>query len=307
MREAETGAASRVAAAMRVLFELVGLSPGRREDEVGRGRVHALETGSGRRLLLIHGASGGCANWYRLLPGLKRDFRVLAPDLPGFGLSAAGAAQPPLSTWTASRLLEWLDVVGWDRGDVVGTSFGGQVALRLAVSAPSRVRRLVLINATGLGREIAWLARLAALPGLRRQAASTSRAGTAWLFRRVLTTDRSLLPREHERALVAYLHTSAAINARIVRSAYRHVIGPGGQRELVTETELSSVGRETLILWGEADPFLPPAHGSRTAALLPNARFEALRGVGHSPNWERPDLVLARLRSFLLAREDAPA
>jgi len=294
------GARARVAAGMQRLFELVGIEPRSRFDRVGSLGIHAVEAGSGPPLLLIHGASGGCANWYRLLPALAREFRVLAPDLPGFGLSETAAPQAPIGRWTAARLAEWLDAIGWSTGGVIGTSFGGQVALRLALDGPARVRRLVVLNATGLGREVSWLARLASLPGLRRQAAASSRAGTAWLLRRVLTTDRSLLSPEHERALVFYLHASSMVSGRVIRATFRHVIGPSGQLEIVSEADLASIGMPTLLLWGAADPFLPPAHGLRAAGRLPNGRFEALRGVGHSPNWERPDTVLERLRPFLL-------
>src|SRR5687768_1689838 len=94
-------------------------------------RLHYLESGEGRPLLLLHGAGGGAANWYRLFAPLARRWRVLAPDLPGFGFSDPIEPSAPLGEQVAQILAQWLQSLDVRQAHVVGTSFGGLAALRL--------------------------------------------------------------------------------------------------------------------------------------------------------------------------------
>lgn len=108
------------------------------------GTVRFVEAGSGPAVLFLHGAGVQASTYSPLLVPLARDFRVVAPDLPGFG----GSFTPP-SAWTAedyaSCILEFAAKAGLDRFDVVAQSFGGCVALAVAAATPS-VGRVVLID-----------------------------------------------------------------------------------------------------------------------------------------------------------------
>lgn len=262
-----------------------------------------LEAGEGPPVVLLHGGSGGGANWYRVIGGLSRTHRVLAPDLPGFGLSPVLARLPPrasLSSAGAEILLAWLDSLGIASCDVVGTSFGGLLALRLAQLRPEGVRRLVLIDSAGLGRAMPWGARLAALPGLGRALLRPTRHGIEWLFRHLLVAHPDVLPAEDSSAILAYLEASAASAdpgwaARVV-AAFG---GLRGQREVLRPAELARISQPLLLLWGARDAFLPLAHGRRAARAAPRALLRVLPGVGHSPNWEVPGEVNAALAGFL--------
>lgn len=285
--------------AMERLFELGGVAPESLIVESGAGRMHGITAGSGRPVLLLHGASGGAANWFRVLGPLAARYGVMAPDLPGFGLSEGGVPDSGVTEWAAGRVMAWLDAVGWSVGPVVGTSFGSHVALRLVQRHPERFSRLVLINSTGLGRDAPILVRVAALPGLRRALLAPSRRGAAWVFRRFLTTDRSTLSEDETQALLDYLYVTGRRGVDTMVRSFPRVIGPFGQRDVLSDAELSRIGHPVLLLWGEHDGFLPPAHGERAARVLPVGRFTLLRGVGHSPNWERPDLVLNGILDFM--------
>src|SRR6185437_11167803 len=103
-------------------------------------------------------------NWFRVMAPLAARFRVLAPDLPGFALSGEIALEPPLGLRVADTIARWLDALSLPPADIVGTSFGGLVALRLAQRVPARVRRLALLAPAGLGADVPPLLRLAALP-----------------------------------------------------------------------------------------------------------------------------------------------
>ena len=263
--------------------------------------VHHLEAGSGRPVVLLHGAGGGAANWYRLIGPLATHWRVLAPDLPGFGLSDPIPLEAPLGLTGARFLREWLDTVCDGPVAVVGTSFGGLLALRLAQLAPERVERVVVIDGAGLGRELPWPVRVATLPGIGPLALRPSRAGTRALLQSLLVSDPSPL-RDHEAILVDYLWRSAVsgTTAHMV-TAVRLFGNLRGQREIVTDAEMRAITQPVLVAWGERDRFIPLHHARHAVATLPRGRLGVIPGAGHSPNWEAPSELLGIMRPFLEA------
>ncbi len=113
--------------------------------------VHDL--GQGAPALFIHGSGPGVsawANWRLALPVLAQARRVIAPDVAGFGYTD----RPPgiaytMDTWV-QQAIDLLDALDVERADVVGNSFGGALSLALAIRAPHRVRRLVLMGSVGV-------------------------------------------------------------------------------------------------------------------------------------------------------------
>jgi pimeloyl-ACP methyl ester carboxylesterase len=285
-----------VAAAMhRLLATVPGSAEARSVVSLIDGLpLHHLEVGSGDPVVLVHGGSGGGANWFRLIGPLARTHRVLAPDLPGFGLSPARRARAPLGVQGAQLLEEWLDAQGVAGATVVGTSFGGLAALRLAQRSQARVARLLLVSAAGLGRSAGWPLRAAALPVLGPAVLKPSRAGTALLFRTLLTTRRESMSCEQQDRLIDYLyHAAAASDIRALAQSVRLFGSLRGQREWLTRAELAALRQPVGIVWGGRDRLLPASHGRAAAEALHGGFFELLPRIGHSPNWEAPDAVLA--------------
>jgi pimeloyl-ACP methyl ester carboxylesterase len=108
-----------------------------------------LEAGDGPPVVLLHGPGAYAAHWSGMIAGLARDFRVVAPDLPGHGASAAGAG-----ALDAARFLDWLGELIWrtcgSPPALVGQLAGGALATRFALAQPSRVRHLALVDTFGL-------------------------------------------------------------------------------------------------------------------------------------------------------------
>jgi len=295
-----------LAAAMRALLEAGGAAARSQLIDLPGGRTHFLEVGDGPHLVLVQGAGGGAANWYRVLRPLADRFHVLIPDLPGFGLSRARPVSPPVGRQGADFILEWLDALGVHRFSLVGTSLGGLIALRVALAVPDRVERLVLIDTVGLGRALPWPVRIAALPRIGRLLLRHSRGGIRWQLRHLLVSDHRPLAWTED-LLIDYLWRSAlAAPAGWMAGALVAFAGPLGQREVLHDDELGRVRPPTLVIWGERDRFLPLRHARRAAALVPHAILHILPGAGHSPNWEAPAQLLHLLGPFLTGSSLAP-
>ena len=115
------------------------------------------DVGDGFPALFIHGSGPGVsawANWRLVMPALTERLRVIAPDMAGFGFSERPAGiRYDLDTWVA-QAIGLLDALGLEQADVVGNSFGGALALAMAIRHPQRVRRLVLMGSVGVPFDI---------------------------------------------------------------------------------------------------------------------------------------------------------
>src|SRR3954452_9635315 len=140
--------------------------------------MNFIEAGSGPVLLLIHGMAGTCANWESVIEPLAIDHTVIAPDFPGHGASAPGGGDYSLGG-LASSLRDLLLALGHERATLVGHSLGGGVAMQVTYQFPEMVERLVLVSSGGLGSEVSFVLRAAALPGADLFIGATAGVGGA--------------------------------------------------------------------------------------------------------------------------------
>ncbi|HSJ08227.1 MAG TPA: alpha/beta fold hydrolase, partial [Longimicrobiales bacterium] len=215
------------------------------------------------------------------------------------GLSPHSPPAAPLGIAAAAALHDWLAANGIDRATVVGTSFGGLAAIRLAQRAPDRVERLLLLDSAGLGAGIHPLIRLAVVPGVTRAGVAPTRAGTAWLFRTLLTAGQGSMNPADASALIEYLLASArAAGTPYMASTLRLFASIRGQREVVRDEELRALPQVVAVMWGGRDRLLPVGHAWRVAGLR-GVEPAILEGIGHSPNWERPAAVVAAVDDLI--------
>lgn len=272
-----------------------------RRIAVGGLSTHYLTAGHGAPILLLHGDGESAMDWCRAIPAFARSHRVLAPSLPGHGSSARwdGDHSPE---FFAEFVRDFLAAVGAAEGiTVVGNSLGGAIAVRYALEHSDRVRALILVDSLGLGREINRLPALQVIPGLgelsvalsrtRRGAGAYARMRAHFAFADARRAPSDWLAEQRRLARVrGVLDTSLA--------AKRKVIGVRGQKALVLDA-LPRLTMPALVLWGEGDRLLPPAHAYAATERLPRGTHNVIAGAGHLPQLEQPERFVDAVVSFL--------
>ena len=254
---------------------------------VAAGRMRAFVGGCGPPVVLLHGLGGAARNWELVSAALTTAHRVVAPDLPGHGVSPPLARAAGLDAFadTVADALAELDVAP---ALVVGHSFGGQLAVRLAVRHPGLVRGLLLVAPAGIATRTRAARALVALsttvrPG-RAVAPLVGRLGERGWFRRAVlrpwfVADHLGLDGRAARAFLAELRSHTD-----VRTAGRAMTA-GDPR-----FELEWVCCPALVLWGARDPQLPLDDCFEYARRL-RARVRVIADCGHLVMGERPDAV----------------
>jgi pimeloyl-ACP methyl ester carboxylesterase len=259
-------------------------------------RMRVAEAGRGDAVLLLHGWPANWYCWRRVVPALSGQFRLLMPDLRGFGWTATPGRGYDAPTFAADAVA-LLDELGIERAHVIGHDWGGFTAFLLALDHPERVSRMVVCNAPHpwlpFWRTLpqlwrTWYAVLNALPVLGPRAAA-SRRYIHWL----LGHDGGGGWSGEEMDVYAERLEDPA-RARATRAVYRYYLRAAGQILLARRWQSSRLTAPTRILLGADDPHFPvgamlgaPRHGD-------DLEVEIVRGCGHYLPEQRPDLLAER-------------
>ncbi len=242
----------------------------RRYTRIEGYRIRSLHAGTaGPPLVLLHGLAGSHRWWRYVIPAFSRRYRVVVPELVGFGGSRPAPRQPDMPGM-AMIVRDWLVQHDLERAHLIGHSMGGEIAIHLAASEPNCLDRLVLVSAAGLPRELSATAAARLVTELARLrawgrhsfvttiAADSLRAGPFTLYRtlRHLLADdvRPLLPR---------------------------------------------IAHPTLILWGEHDPITPLLDAHVLRNEIPDARLVVIAGASHNVMADRPEEFVRLVDEFL--------
>ena len=257
--------------------------------------------GSGpETLLLIHGMAGSSRVWRHVMPELAREHTVIAPDLPGHGLSAKGRGDYSLGAFAAvvRDLLLQLDI---DRVTVVGHSMGGGVALQLAYQHPELCGRVALISSGGLGPEVGWLLRLLSTPGAEFVLPVLAPPFIRPLGDRIRrwVGGKGIRADNLEEMWLAYVSVSDSASRKAFLRTLRSVVDTRGQAVSASSRLHLASAVPTQLIWGDKDPMIPVAHALDAHEAMPGSRLSVLHGVGHFPQTERPEEIVDILNEFV--------
>ncbi len=232
------------------------------------------DTGSGPPIVFVHGSGPGVsswANWRLTIPDVSQRFRVIAPDMVGFGFTERPAGvQYTMSTWLG-QLFGLLDALGIEKTHLAGNSFGGALALRAAIEQPERVDRLVLMGAVGVHAPIS--------PGL----------DAVWGYEPSLENMRRLVN--------LFAFDPAFATDELIDLRYRASIRPGFQESFSAmfpaprqrwldalaseDDEIRALPHETLVIHGRDDQVIPVANAHRLGELIPRSQLHVFGRCGH--------------------------
>ncbi len=255
-------------------------------------QTNYFDEGAGKPVFLLHGSGPGVSagtNWAKVMPDLARQFRVIAPDIAGFGFTEFKSdSKYDIKLWT-KHLLGIMDALNIEKASFVGNSFGGALSVALALFKPERVDRLVLMG-TPAGEFLQT-------PGLR----------AAWEYEPSLEN--------MERTMRLFPFDQSIITDDMVRSRYEASARPGAQDALrrllpkpnaegptlvkgFPEASVAQIQAKTLVLHGREDRVVPVECGQLLARAIPKADLHIFGQCGHWVQTERRAEFLSLVTQF---------
>lgn len=256
------------------------------------------DVGSGFPVLLIHGSGPGVsawANWRLTMHALAAERRVIAPDMVGFGFSERPTGiRYHLDTWVA-QAVGLLDALQIEQADLVGNSFGGGLALAMAIRHPKRVRRLVLMGSAGISFPLT--------PGL----------DAVWGYEPSIAAMRGLLD--------IFAYDRSRVTDELAELRYQASIQPGFQEAFASmfpaprqngvealassEEDIRALPHETLIIHGREDKVLPLSNAYTLAQWIERSQLHVFGRCGHWTQIEHADRFAQLVGNFLAEADRA--
>jgi pimeloyl-ACP methyl ester carboxylesterase len=264
-----------------------------RSHDTEQGTVAWESWGSGPPLVLVHGTPWSSLTWRHIAPVLSASWTVYAYDLPGYGASEQRDGQDVSLAAQGRVLCELLDAWGAERPALVGHDIGGGIALRAALVHDRALAALAVLDPVALAP---W-----GSPFYR-------------LVREHPDVFAALPPHIHAAVAGAYVRSALAFpvaadvldalidpwRSPVGQAALYRQIAQGDERDTEEFRErLGALGCPALILWGEADPWIPVERGRELARLIPQAELHTISGAGHLVQEDAPGAVLQHLLPFV--------
>lgn len=265
-------------------------------------RIHYLEAGkkTAPPFLLVHGFGGCCRNWLRVIPDLEKKFRVLVPDLPGFGYSERPADYSMSLGDQADTIIAFLDAMKIQSCHLMGHSMGGGISMLLAARHPDRFKKMILLCPLSYQFKTDLRMKLGMSPVLGPIVVGhlyTRRMFMSYIRNKVFFDFSRANPDEIE---IEY----ALFNSPESRRAFqRGLVATHGDIDWLGD-EIRNVSLPTLILWGDHDEVLPPEFGPRLQQDIPGSQLHILKDCGHMIQVEMTKEVCRLVREFLALRHD---
>ena len=251
------------------------------------------DQGQGAPVVLLHGSGPGVsawANWRLVIPHLANNFRTVAPDIVGFGFTdRPEGISYDMQTWLR-HALDFLDAMQIERAHVVGNSFGGALSVALAIHAPERVSRLVLMGSVGVefeltqGLDITW--------GYTPSLENMRKLLDLFAFNRALVTDD-----------LAQLRYEASMRPGVQEAYAAMFPAPrqDGIRKICSrEADVKNIEHETLIIHGRDDLVIPVSCSQDLFRCIRNSQLHIFGNCGHWTQIEHNRRFNQLVTDFLL-------
>ncbi len=260
-------------------------------------RYHFQEyAGPKQTVFLLHGFASSTYTWREIAPRLNRaGFRVVALDMKGFGWSDKPLDAKYDPATLAAEVAEFIRVKKLGRVVFVGNSLGGAIGLIVTLQHPTKISRLVLIDAANPQAKTFWR-KVASLPLAGLVIRLTFGRWAIWDSLDEVYHDPKKVTYELVKAYYDRLRTVGALEAQRAVLTSIHEIKPFYDR-------VGEIKVPTLIIWGASDKWVPVAVGRKLNKSIPGSRMVILKNCGHVPQEECPGRTAKLLADFAAGRD----
>ena len=282
---------------LQKIIKQIGVPVEQLSVQAGFIKTGYLSAGMGKPVLLLHGgdAGAGGVRWYPVIGPLSSCFRVVVPDMVGYGES-----DKPFASYNRFFFSIWLknflDALDLDKIYLVGHSVGGAVASQFTLDHPEYVERLVLVNAAGLGKGM-MQAPVKVKLRMMWQNLFPSRTASRWFLEHhglydARTINDTMLDVEEYSCEVIRM----SMGKRVFWLGRGRVINP------IPMEDLSKITQPTLLVWGEEDTNFPPTIARLAVQMIKGAKLCLIPGAGHNCFYDQPEIFNDLLKRFLISK-----
>ena len=253
--------------------------------EINGSKIHYLEEGDSENiLLLLHGLGASAERWEYVIPLFAKKFRVIVPDLIGFGYS-----DKPMADYTTDYFSEFLykfvDKLGINDLNIIGSSLGGQIAAEFIINHDVNVRKLVLVSPSGVMKY--------ATPALNSYISAALYPNNDAALTAFQTM--SCMDDIDEKTVSEFVERMQLPNAKM---AFMSTLLGLSNAKAITE-KLNMITVPTMIVWGENDPVIPIEYAQSFVSGINDCRFYKIVDCGHTPYVEKPEKFFQTVMDFL--------
>jgi len=254
--------------------------------QIDGNKIRYLESGDSKKtLVLIHGLGASAERWDQVIPLFADEFRVVVPDLVGFGYS-----DKPLVDYTTEFFSEFLEkfFVASDikRPNLIGSSLGGQIVAEYATSHSNEIEKLILVSPSGTMEKSTPALDAYIMAALYPNEQSAKNA-----FELMEGAGHNV----HEKIVNGFVERMRLPNAKL---AFMSTLLGIKNSELIL-SKLQTISVPTLIIWGENDPVIPIHYADSFVSTIRDCRFFRMDGCGHTPYVQYPYAFATKVLEFL--------
>jgi 2-hydroxy-6-oxonona-2,4-dienedioate hydrolase len=249
------------------------------------------KTNGNKTLILLHGIGASAERWSRVIPTLSRYYRVIIPDIIGFGYSDKPAVEYTIDFFIDGFFKVFLDNLGVSKTSIIGSSFGGHVATEFAIRFNRMVEKLVLVSPAGMMKT--------STPTLDRYIM----AALYPVYEHVYEAFSEMAYDSHyavnEEIVMDFVNRMRLTNAKYAFMST--VLGIRYAPKL--QGRLSNITAPTLLVWGDNDRMIPMQYAKEYTDEIPENKLVVIKNCGHTPYVEKPFLFNKIVLRFLVGSE----
>ena len=256
--------------------------------QVDDNKIRYLESGNSKKtLVLLHGLGASAERWNTVIPILDEHFRVVVPDLIGFGYS-----DKPLTDYTLDFFSNFLEkffiASNVDHPVILGSSLGGQISAEYTSTHPQNVEKLILSSPSGVMKQST-----PALDAYMMAAMYPNEQNAKNAFELMEGSGEKIA----QKIIDGFIERMKLPNAKL---AFMSTILGLKNAEIITK-KLQSIITPTLIIWGSDDPVIPIQHADEFVAAISDCEFFKMDNCGHTPYVQEPTIFASKVLDFVLS------